>query len=555
MSTNPLVITLVQISSPEHYSLWNALSIETLSGHIRAIFGKEIHVNLLKIQHNKDVKSFIEGIKICPPRIIGISPELGSIEWTTEICDQLHQIEFPNSEKPKLIFGNKLPTFFPRFFLDLCPEAIVVIGEGEKSFEGIIEHYLYKKPLSSVPNLYFNNNTNMLVVTEEKNPDLKDLIYPPSTDTIDEMVKLGGNALVQASRGCPWSRCTYCTISSFRKGKGWQGFPIQRIAANIKEIALKGIKEIEFADDEFLGGREESHILRGLAFADCIEQIRKDTGVDLTFRIFLIPHTIYRDGDEERNWEIKKLLLRLKEVGLSKIYIGAESGCSSQLKRYGRGYTSELLQQVILFLKYEIDIPIDVGFVMFDPKLSPEELLQNIIFYRKNNLIKSNQWPFRPLILNVGSKLMNKINKNYVQGDPDINYMKYNYKFENPLIESIFNTVDLLSKESRSIFYSLKVISKRQHNIRKQDQETIRSLMYIEKNAEIYLDVMESLVYCYNNESSKTKDEIVEDARMQVNNIIELVNVDIAKNIISDPKMFITDKIAQYKKASRNRKG
>ena len=66
---------------------------------------------------------------------------------------------------------------------------------------------------------------------------------------------------------------------------------------------------------------------------------------------------------------------------------------------------------------------------------------------------------------------------------------------------------------------------------------------------------MESLVYCYNNESSKTKDEIVEDARMQVNNIIELVNVDIAKNIISDPKMFITDKIAQYKKASRNRKG
>ena len=34
----PILIRLIQISSPDHYALWNALSSETLAGDLRGEF-------------------------------------------------------------------------------------------------------------------------------------------------------------------------------------------------------------------------------------------------------------------------------------------------------------------------------------------------------------------------------------------------------------------------------------------------------------------------------------------------------------------------------------
>lgn len=539
--TQPLKIVLVQVSSPDHYSLWNALSIETLAGHIRGVFSGDIAVKLLRVQPHCNLNAVVADAIAETPSILGISPELGSLAPTKQFCGTFLS---RMANKTLIIFGGKIATHFPEYFLNNYPDSVVVIGEGEESLEGIIATFLNGKELVSVPNLAYMQDTQV-VRTEQRNPVMHRLMYPPSIDTVDQTLASGGNVLIQASRGCSWSNCGYCTIATFRKGKRWEGFPPERVLKNIEMLVKQGATELEFADDEFLGGTTEAHLARAYEIADGLEKIRQLTNVDITFRIFLIPSTVYSELNPQANSAVRKLLLRLRDVGLTRIYIGAESGCTSQLRRYGRGYSKEDLKKAIVILIHELRIPIDVGFVMFDPDLSVKELQENILFFRELNLIKSNQWPFRPLVVNVGSKIAQKLDKKLL-GDPNVNYMSYDCLFTDKNIQSIYDVVDALSTETRSIFYALKVVAKRQFCETKRDLPTVRAQHYIEQNAGVYLDLMEELAHRVEYSSGENETSILTRARRRTNELVGLIGQDISHGVIPDPSGFIEKQIDNF---------
>jgi len=543
---NFVLIRLIQISSPNHYALWNALSAETLAGDLRGEFGELVNVTINRIRSEKEINHLLKEIKNNPPHILGISVEIGSLEWANKFLEGYNKLTFCSNCPPLLVIGNKLPTYFPAYFLEKCPNAIVVTGEGEESLRGIVWHVAGNKSLEAVPNLVFRNAHKELYWTFSKHPALNLLMHPPAVDTVPETVQNGGNALLQASRGCSWSQCSYCTIKSFRKGRKWEGFPVKRVLENIERLVSLGVTELEFADDEFFGGVDSGHLERIYDIANGIEKIRIESRKDITFRIFLIPHTIYRKNRLKENEAVKKLILRLKEVGLAKIYFGAESGCSSQLQRYRRGYTLEELEANIRILRDELKIEIDVGFVMFDPNLSLQEMLSNIRFFRKWNLIKSNQWPFRPLIVNVGSYIYENLKNSGLLTNLDINYMSYGYKFMDKNVQKIFSIIDSLSLPSRQIFYALKVISKRQFSREKKDKETILAQDYVEAEGEIYLEVMENLVQYFQGASSNTIEDILAAAQQRIDKLILRVQQDIINGRIIDRYGFIFEQIDKY---------
>lgn len=127
------------------------------------------------------------------------------------------------------------------------------------------------------------------------------------------------------------------------------------------------------------------------AIADGIERLREKYKVNFTFRIFTRPNIIYKDKDfDNKNEIVRQLLLRLKEVGLVRVFVGIEAGNPSQFKRYRRRMT--LKENVIaLNILRELQLGIDVGFIMFDPELSIDEMLENIKFFRDNQLMFYNQ--------------------------------------------------------------------------------------------------------------------------------------------------------------------
>lgn len=542
----PLLIRLIQISSPSHYTLWNALSVETLAGDLKGEFLEIVDVTIDRIRSEKEINHLLKEINNNPPDIIGISVEIGSLEWTNKFLEGYNRLKSSSNRSPILVVGNKLPTYFPEYFLEKCPDAIVSIGEGEESLRGIVEHVIGNKSLETIPNLVFKNADNELYRTFQKSPDLNLLIHAPSIDTVPEIVRNGGSALLQASRGCPWSQCSYCTIRSFRKGKKWEGLPVKRVLENIERLVSAGITELEFADDEFFGGTDSKHLERIYNIANGIEKIRNESGKDIAFRIFLTPHTVYRAGRLKENEAVKKLIQRLKEVGLAKIYFGAESGCSSQLRRYRRGYTLEVLEATIRILRDELKIEIDVGFVMFDPNLSLQEMISNIQFFRRWNLIKSNQWPFRPLIINVGSYMYENLKDSGLLTNLDINYMSYEYKFMDKNVQQIFSITESLSLPSRTIFYALKVISKRQFNRTKKDNETMLAQSYVEENGEIFLEAMEKLARYYQGDSSNTIEDISAITQQKADSLIMRIQQDIAHGFITDSSGFISEQIEKY---------
>jgi radical SAM superfamily enzyme YgiQ (UPF0313 family) len=507
IQNKPFHIALIQVSSPDHYSLWNALSVETLAGHIRGVFKDMIEVQVFRVQSSSDFTKTISSIKRFKPRIIGISPELGSLKWTEKLMDRIQQILVHPSEKPLIVFGNKLPTYFPEYFCTEYPHSIVVVGEGEESLCGIINHVMGRGKLAEIPNLVYKEKNRKIHRTDERSPDLSSLTNSPSTDTIITPLTTRSSVLVQTSRGCSWSKCVYCTISRFRKGKKWESLPINRVLSNIEAVLKTGVSEIEFADDDFLGGRDDVHIERAYRLANGIASLCRTLNRRIAFRIFLMPHEVFIRGETSRNNRIKKLLLRLKQVGLARVYFGIESGCQSQLDRYNRFHLSrnanrkptlEDIGEAIRIVRNDLRLKSDVGFIMFDPFLTLEEMIQNISFFSKWRLIDSNQWPFRPIAVNAETILYHQLKKHdsttketTLLSDLDLELMCYEYRFIDPRVQRIHDYIEKVSAPTRNIFYALKSITKQQ--LQSKDSVALAADRLVKKNGRIYLKLMRDL--------------------------------------------------------------
>ncbi|MHA1676701.1 MAG: radical SAM protein, partial [Candidatus Njordarchaeales archaeon] len=527
--STPTKISLISISSPKHYALWNDLSCESLAGDLRGSFGERVNVSIKRIREEKDINKILSTIIKEKPDILGISIQLGSLELVSSFIDKLKKSHI---KKPFLVLGNQIPTYFPNDLLKMYKDygnIVLVKGEGEESMRDLVKYAQGEKELRDIPNLAYINN-GKIIHTELVTPNLKNLPYPPSVDTVHE---ISGNAMVQASRGCPWGKCAYCTRRSFRHGKKWEGFTVQRVLTNIENLVDLGITEIEFADDEFIGGRNPERIKRIERIADGIEQIRKKKGVNLTFRIFTRPDIIYKRNDPEGNKRIRGLLLRLKEVGLVKVFIGIEGGCESQLKRYSRGITLEENKMALKILK-DLGINIDVGFIMFDPEVTVEEITEDVAFFKEQNLISYNQWPYRPLVLNEGSWLKKKIEKMNLISGRDINFIQYFYEFKNKDAERVYNIVKEVAGTMRDVAYTLKVKSKKYFDPGKKDIDTILSQKYVEEDGLIYLDLVGELAKNIRIASEGEIDEIIAKANKKIRNLAERIAKDVKEGKIKD---------------------
>ena len=74
---------------------------------------------------------------------------------------------------------------------------------------------------------------------------------------LGEIIKSNGIVRAESSRGCPWSRCSFCTISYKYNNSLWRPFPIRYVIENLEEISLYNPSMVYFTDEEFIGPRVE----------------------------------------------------------------------------------------------------------------------------------------------------------------------------------------------------------------------------------------------------------------------------------------------------------
>jgi hypothetical protein len=86
--------------------------------------------------------------------------------------------------------------------------------------------------------------------------------------------------------------------------------------------------------------------------------------------------------------KFEETLVRLKQAGLKRVYIGIESGSETQLKRQHKSVHKKQNLQAMEVLKRN-GLGLDMGFIPFDPWSTPEEIVENMRFLDESGVMEA----------------------------------------------------------------------------------------------------------------------------------------------------------------------
>ena len=265
------------------------------------------------------------------------------------------------------------PTFASGEILSGCGAIdAIVLGEPELTFSAMIKTLAAGKPVRGIPGLAVNKNENGTLArcgpgAAAKNLDA--LPFPVRTEAMWRLPEVN----ILGSRGC-YGKCTFCHINSFF-GNGslpaWRGRSPENIMLEIDGlIAAKKARDFYFTDPNFFGPGANGQ-QRAVRLAAMLGERNISFGI------------------EARANDIKDAgIAALAGAGLKHILIGLESGRDESLLRMKKMTTVAQNENALKILrKYGIEP--NVGFIMFEPDSTLEDIKTNLRFLKRNRLLEN----------------------------------------------------------------------------------------------------------------------------------------------------------------------
>lgn len=244
----------------------------------------------------------------------------------------------------------------------------VILGEPEVTFAELVEVLESNKRPGEISGLAQDDGLGSITGSWRKPVDELDCLpFPVRTEGMFRIPEVN----LQGSRGC-YGGCTFCYINPFYgTGSLWRGRSPENIVAEIDEIIAKwGKTDFYFTDPNFFGPGQKGQV-RALKLAELLK-----------------PRNI-RFGIEGRVNDIHdETIDALVQAGLRHILIGLESGHNNSLKRMNKMTTVAQNENAIKILrKYGIEP--NIGFIMFEPDASLEDVRVNFEFLKRNDLLRN----------------------------------------------------------------------------------------------------------------------------------------------------------------------
>ncbi|MHB8986623.1 MAG: B12-binding domain-containing radical SAM protein, partial [Eubacteriales bacterium] len=246
--------------------------------------------------------------------------------------------------------------------------------------------------------------------------DLDLLPFPVRTEAMLRLPEIN----IEGSRGC-YGGCTFCYINPYYKERGhtsakvwghtsieecpqlmnvpdlsrWRGRSPENIVAEIDGlIAEYGKREFYFVDPNFFGpGRQGQE--RALRLASLLKER------DIQFGIEARVNDIHEQS-----------IGALAEAGLRHILVGLESGRDESLKRLNKMTTVAQNEKALKVLRLH-GIEPNIGFIMFEPDSSLEDIRVNFDFLLRNDLLKDLSVTanvlYHPQIILQGTRAYHKL--------------------------------------------------------------------------------------------------------------------------------------------------
>jgi radical SAM superfamily enzyme YgiQ (UPF0313 family) len=329
-----------------------------------------------------------------------------------------------------ITLGGHHVTFIAEEILKIEPRIdSIVIGDGDDTICELAHALSRSEPLSSINGISFRDGDKVIKNRQRVSGRHLDELPHPARDILELRRELGlyPVARVLTSRGCPM-RCTFCTTPGFdslRVGASRQDRSAENVIAEIQFLVSEfGIRQILFCADSFIS--PDPHYRRELE-----ELFHFIKGLGINFRIMDRASIILREQE--------KLLPLMLEAGLERILVGIESGSETVLRRFQKGSSVSTNRRAAELIR-EIGIPVQHGFIMFDPYVSFDELRENLQFlkdigeHHAEAYLRSRYevYPGAAMLAQLKTDGLLKANTGDVYEDC------YCYNFQDPKIEAFY---------------------------------------------------------------------------------------------------------------------
>lgn len=423
----------------------------------------------MQVNNKEEILGYIVRHK---PVLIGLSVKLYTFKQLLEIYDFIHTI--PEEDQALLVLGNAIPNFNGEFILEnFFKDVIISIGEGEMTYEDLYNSIHYGLSIGKIRNIYYLENEK---ITKSSKVYLRgDKIFPPYRGNSLTFFNNGAEVYIEGSRGCAYGNCSICACADFLGSrifaKKWRPRSIHLIIEDLLILQSMGIKNVTFADEDFMGNSCES-LDRIISLSEAI--IANE--INVKFRMNACVKSFFSSSDTEDIRQKKETaVMFLKQAGLSKVFLGLESGVKSQLKRYRKGFNPvEFDNTLILLNKYNIDC--EYGIILLDPLMTFEELQQSLIYIKEHDFTDNIASLFKELRIQVGHDYIKLIRKKEqelsvkILGDFNFDHQDYEIL---EYADSQVDTFVIYTREWIEIMYKLFYVLRIQTRYSESDIDTL----------------------------------------------------------------------------------
>lgn len=366
------------------------LGIEVLYSYLKKYV---CDVNIICYSVNLEGDNYKKLFDSCKPDIVAVSTHINTSERMDRLYYSYLEYSADQGKNPIIVVGGILGTYDYKSILSKYHNTICSIGEGEISLLQIIniakklDGLNFESLISNIQkkecdNLAYYFNDKIVVKPRTVIQDLTEADYSVTHKYLRSTLCEGGIARIEASRGCVWNKCSFCVLAWKYAGTAWRPYSLEKVISEIINVAREGAHTIYFTDEEFIAGDY-------YRIQDFIQKIkllkhRGEISENLEFVASTSVHALLGKYGMTKD-EVETCLVGLKEIGFRSFFLGIESGCNMQLKRFRKGTTVKDNEDALHLLK-KYSIEADVGYILFDPLLTVSELAESLEFLKRNEL-------------------------------------------------------------------------------------------------------------------------------------------------------------------------
>jgi len=381
--------------------------------------------------------TFLEEMARDQPRLVGFTTSFETITPVLSLCQKM------KTENPTLhlCLGGHHATFCAKAILKENPWIdSIVQGEGDLTTVELVSTLQNGRPLRNLKGICYREGETIVQNPPRENvSDLDQLPFPARDNLASYSVSYGvpsSGILVLSSRGC-YGKCSFCSVASFYRLAGrsaWRPRSAENFVDEIEQLQSKfGAFSFSFSDDTFLCPTRES---KQRAYRIASEIIRRD--------LTLLFSCCFRmDSFDPDNPDDVQLLRLLKKAGLFSIYLGLESGCPQELKIYQKGTSLNKVRH-LLAVSRGLGVPVEAGFIMFNPYSTVSSITANAEFLRSLDMGMLFHHFSSRVQLQPGIALINRLKEEGRLKEPKGLSDVYYYTFQDPVVENVAGALDSL---------------------------------------------------------------------------------------------------------------